>query len=305
MTSIPRSEHFHSDTVLHDGRGREITAEPITRPLPARLRWGAVLAGTVAALGLWILLYSLGVALGLSSVEPGDDGSFKTSGVMAGVWGLVAPLIALFVGGLVAGRVAGPATKLTGALHGLVMWGITAIGGVWAMGMVVGAVATGAVDLSKTAMANLDDGFMLNATDAVLAPNERLAAAGAPLINANDVRAATQDVLRDAMRAGRLDKDMLATSLAQQTGMTRADAQLAAGRIQAQFDASLRRAKLATQNAAETTGHVFWGIFGALLAGLLASMGGALLAVSREQRDRAETLVGVSIHPNRDAVVTR
>jgi hypothetical protein len=305
MTSIPRSQPLHSDAVLHDSRDRELVAETITRPLPARLRWGAVLAGTVAALGLWILLYALGVALGLSTVEPGDDGSVQTSGIVTGVWGIVAPLIALFVGGLVAGRVAGPATKLTGALHGLVMWGITAIGGVWVLGMVVSGVATGAVDVSKTAIGAMDEGFILNVTDAVAAPNERLAAAGAPLISANDVRAASQDVVRDAVRTGRLDKAMMATSLAQQTKMTRADAEAVATRIETQFNASMARAKLAAQNAAETTGHVFWGIFAALLAGLLASMGGVLLAVSREQQDRAETMVGVSLHPRREPLGSR
>jgi len=180
-----------------------MVAETITRPLPARLRWGAVLAGTVAALGA------------------------------------------------------------------------------------------------------VDEGFIMNVTDAVAGTNERLAAAGAPPISANDVRAAAQDVVREAVRTGRLDKEVLATSLTQQTKMTRADAEAVAAKAEQQFNAGVQRAKLAAQNAAETTGPVFWGVFAALLAGLLASMGGALLAVSREQQDRAETLVGVSLHPRHESAASR
>lgn len=296
MTSIPRSMPLPSDPVRHDIHDRDTIVEPIIRTLPARLRWSAVLAGTVSALGLWILLYALGAALGLSSIEPGDDGSVRSSGMLTGVWGLVAPLIALFLGGLVAGRVAGPATKLTGALHGLVMWGITAIGGMWAMGMIIGAVATGAVDVTKAAVGAIDDGSFLNATDVVAAANERLAAAGAPLISVGDVRAAASDVVRDAVRTGRLDRDLLVSSFAQQTKMSRADAAVMADRVQKQYEVYVQRAKFEAQKAAETTGHVFWGVFAALLAGLIASMGGALLAVSREQQMRAETVVGATLH---------
>ena len=73
-----------------------------------RVSWGAIFAGAVTALALWLLLYSFGLAVGLTVIDPSDTGSLKSSGIFTGIWGLVAPLVALFVGGLVAGAVVAP-----------------------------------------------------------------------------------------------------------------------------------------------------------------------------------------------------
>jgi hypothetical protein len=43
------------------------------------------------------------------------------------VWALIAPLIALFVGGWVAARGSSIYTRGQGASHGLVMWGLTTV----------------------------------------------------------------------------------------------------------------------------------------------------------------------------------
>src|SRR6185312_15472416 len=83
-----------------------------------RVSWGAVFAGAVAAVGLWMLLYALGLAIGASTLNVQNAESAKSTGIFTGVWGAVAPLVALFVGGLVAGRGAGVASRGDGALHG-------------------------------------------------------------------------------------------------------------------------------------------------------------------------------------------
>src|SRR4051812_11214016 len=98
---------------------------------PPRLSWSAIFGGTVAALGIWILLYSFGIAIGLSAIDPNQARSLKGSGIFTGLWSLIAPLIALFVGGLVAGRGAGSVTRVGGGTHGLVMWGLTTLAGVF------------------------------------------------------------------------------------------------------------------------------------------------------------------------------
>src|SRR5687767_6362637 len=90
---------------------------------PGRLSWGAIIGGAVAAVSVWMMLYALGIALGLSAVDPNNPGSLKSSGIFTGVWGLISPLVALFIGGLIAGRGAGPIDKGAGAVHGFVMWG--------------------------------------------------------------------------------------------------------------------------------------------------------------------------------------
>lgn len=265
----------------------------VARPIAPRISWAAIFAGTVSALGLWILLYTLGVALGLSAVEPGNTETVDTSAAVVGIWGLVAPLVALFVGGFVAGRVAGPVTKLTGSLHGLAMWGVTAIGGVWIVAMLVGTVATGAAGVAGTAAAEVADRVDLNAADALAGVNARLQEQGQPVITPGQFRQATDDVMVQALREGKLDKAMVVTALDQQTPLSRADAEDVANRAVAQYEVAKARAAHEAMVAAEKTGAAMWALFAALLAGLVASMAGALLAVTRVQRDRAEVPVAV------------
>jgi hypothetical protein len=116
---------------------------------PFHVSWGALFAGAAAALGVWILLYALGVALGLSTVDPKDSDTLRATGIFTGIFGLAAPLVALFVGGLVAGRSAGSLGRGGGALHGLVVWSLTALGGLWLVVNIFGAALGSAVAVGK------------------------------------------------------------------------------------------------------------------------------------------------------------
>ncbi len=100
------------------------------------LRWSAILGGAVAALGVSALLYALGLALGLSAIDPKDPGSVRPSSIFTGIWAVAVSLIALFVGGYVAARGAGALTRMSGALHGIIMWGLTVVAGMWLLGSV-------------------------------------------------------------------------------------------------------------------------------------------------------------------------
>src|SRR5688572_3021289 len=59
-----------------------------------RVSWGAIFAGTVVALGVWAMLYSLGLAVGLATLDPNDPSTLKSSGIFTGIWGMIAPLLA-------------------------------------------------------------------------------------------------------------------------------------------------------------------------------------------------------------------
>jgi hypothetical protein len=284
--------------------------------IPLKLSWGAILGGTFVALGVWVLLYALGLALGLSSVDPGDPGSAKAAGIGTGIWSLIAPLIALFVGGMVAARTAGVMDKMGGALHGAVLWGLTTLVGIIVMGMAlssllgtvfnvgkaavgatgsaVAGVATGAASQGDNA-GNLARTFGLNAEDALAPINQRLQAEGKPTITAEQLQAATKDVINTSIQQGRMDRQLLVNSIAQNTALSRQDAEEIAGRIEAQWNqqwgqVQTRVGELKEQvqtgalEAADTTGRVFWGVFLALLLGLISAIVGATLGVSNRQR---------------------
>jgi hypothetical protein len=287
---------------------------------PFKLSWGAILGGTFVALGVWILLYALGLALGLSSVDPANPGSVRSAGIGTGIWSLIAPLIALFVGGMVASRTSGTMDKTGGALHGAVLWGLTTLAGIIVMGMLIsslmgtvlnvgkaavgvtGAAVAGAVSQGNEA-GQLASSLGLDMNDALTPINRKLQQDGKPAITANQIQAATRDVLNTSIRQGRLDRETLVNSIAQQTSLSRADAQDIANRIEAQWNQAENKASQVGQQvqqgalkAADTTGRVFWGLFAVLLLGLVSSVLGATLGVTKQQR----LLGGTSMLPPLD-----
>ena len=289
---------------------------PAVAGTPFKLNWGAILGGAFVALGMWILLYSLGLALGLSSVDPGDPGSARSAGIGTGIWSLIAPLIALFVGGYVAARTAGVVDKTGGALHGAVLWGLTTLAGTILMGMAitslmgavfnVGKTAVGAAGSAVSSAASQSGGvaqaFGLNADDAIAPINQRLRQEGKPTITSDQVQAATKDVVNTAVRTGNLDRNLLVSSIAENTKLSRQDAEEVATRVEQQFNQTKsqvgqqagqvgQQVQEGALKAADTTGRVFWGIFGALLLGLVSSVLGSTLGVSKRQRIHAEGAV--------------
>jgi hypothetical protein len=292
--------------------------------VPFKLSWGAIFGGTFVALGVWILLYALGLALGLSSVDPADPGSAKSAGIGTGIWSLIAPLIALFVGGLVASRTAGVMDKMGGALHGAVLWGLTTLAGVIVMGMALSSLLGAVFNVGKSAVGaagtaisgaasqggqvgNIASSFGLNAEDALAPVNQRLQQEGKPAITAAQLQAATKDVLNTGIQQGRLDRELLVNSIAQNTALSRRDAEEIAGRIEAQWGQAQgqvgqigQQVQQGALKAADTTGRVFWGVFFALLLGLVSSILGATLGVSKRQRFYAGGTVVPPVGPRRE-----
>ncbi len=286
---------------------------PAIAGTPFKLSWGAILGGAFVALGMWILLYSLGLALGLSAMDPSDPGSARSAGIGTGIWSLIAPLIALFVGGYVASRTAGVVDKTGGALHGVVLWGLTTLAGTLLLGMAISSLMGAVFSVGKTAVGaagsavvgaasqggEAAQAFGLDANDALAPINQRLSQEGKPTITANQLQQATSDVLNTAIRTGRLDREVLVSSIADNTKLSRQDSEDVANRVEQQFNQTKgkvqqqagqigQQVQQGALKAADTTGRVFWGIFGALLLGLVSAILGATLGVSKRQRVYAE-----------------
>ncbi|GMU04425.1 hypothetical protein [Corallococcus caeni] len=277
-----------------------------------KLSWGAIFGGTFVALGVWILLSTLGLALGLSSVNPANASSAKSAGIFTGIWSVIVPLVALFVGGLVAARSAGIVDKAGGAMHGAVLWGLTTIAGVVVLGMVLsnllgavfsvgkaavgasGAAAVGAV----TGGGDVAKAVGLDANDALAPVNQRLRQEGKPAITPKQLEAATKDIITEGVRQGSVDRELLVSNIAQNTKLSRQDAEDVANRVEQQIDQAKGKAGQVGQQVeqgalkvADRSGRAFWGIFAGLLLGLVAAVLGATLGVSRKQRIRAEGAV--------------
>lgn len=293
-------------TTTYSDEREPASLRPLTSERPWRFSWGAVLAGAAISLGLWLLLHLLGLGAGLTALNPDDAGSIRGVGMTTGVWSLIVPLIAMFLGGFAAAKVAGPITRLGGAIHGAVLWSIatlasamilvslisTLVGGVARVG---GEAVSAAGQALGSAPSSLVAQTGLTGDDFLAPVNERLQAAGKPPVSSEQLGAATQDVLRSAVREGRLDREMLTTSLAENTGLSRADAREIAGTVEqrwnqqsSELSREAEQAGAVALQAAETTGKGLLGLFFAMLLGLIAAVAGTMLGVTRAQLAVAE-----------------
>lgn len=270
------------------------------------MRWGSIVGGTVAALGIAVLLYSLGLALGLSAIDPQDPGSLRPSSIFTGIWALVVSLVALFVGGYVAARGASALTRMAGGLHGLVMWGLTVVAGMWLLGNVVSGLVSGASVMTRSAadavrggsmaLPQLTQQFGLGLDDALMPINARLQAEGKPTVTPQQLEASTRDVVQSGLRQGRLDRQTLISALTANTALGPNDAADLAARIETRFTQSRAEMRQDALSVAEDTGKAFWGVFGALLLGMLAAVGGALVGSAKVDRTRAQPVVRGRAH---------
>ncbi|MBX9471661.1 hypothetical protein [Microcella sp.] len=109
-----------------------VAADPVFAGVPPRssaISWGAVFAGVVTFIAVTVLLSLVTAGIGLGG-----------AGVAAGIWSIIATVIALFAAGWVAGALA----LRSGLLHGFLTWATSLVAGL-ALTFFVGASALGAV----------------------------------------------------------------------------------------------------------------------------------------------------------------
>jgi len=89
-----------------------------------RVGWGSVWSGFLVAVGVFMLLTVLGLAIGISAADvgPGEDGNAAGLGIGAAIWSGLTLLVALFVGGMVATRTGMVYDKAAGIVEGMLIW---------------------------------------------------------------------------------------------------------------------------------------------------------------------------------------
>lgn len=87
-------------------------------PALNKINWGAVFSGVLVALFSETLLGLLGLAVGITAYQPGQDLSSIGNGSVA--WIVVSVLISIFAGTYTAGRLSQGLANYDGMLHGIV-----------------------------------------------------------------------------------------------------------------------------------------------------------------------------------------
>ena len=89
-----------------------------------KVSWGGIFGGVLVAIGLLILLTTLGVAVGITAVDQADASKLGTG---AGIWAGVSLLLALFVGGMVATRIGATTDSSTAFYTGFLVWVVAVV----------------------------------------------------------------------------------------------------------------------------------------------------------------------------------
>ena len=213
-----------------------------------RISWGAIIAGLIVALVTQILLTMLGVAIGAATVDPlQEQRPTEGLGTGAAIWWVVSSLISLFLGGCVAGRLAGVPRKGDGALHGIIMWGTATLITFLLVGTALGGLFGGAFGALKQASSQ-----------------------GAP--------PQLSEQIKGTLQQSGVDVDKMQQQAQQKIEEAKQKAQTAAqtGQVDPQTEQKAR--EVGQKAASGTSKAALWGFAGLLLGALMAAWGGSAAA---------------------------
>jgi hypothetical protein len=104
-----------------------------------RVSWGAIFAGVILSLIVYLVLSVLGTAIGATLLSPlSQPDPMRAFGFGSGVWMIVTTIVAVFTGSYLAGRCA----PVLGWLHGLLAWAVMILFVVYGMASLLGGAVS-------------------------------------------------------------------------------------------------------------------------------------------------------------------
>lgn len=128
------------------------------------ISWGSVLAGAAIAVVIGVAFNILGLAFGLSAIQPGAEGAGKTFTAGAGLWLALSTVLGMLVGGYVAARSAHNPDHHEGVLQGATVWAVGFLLALFLTGSTVGGVASSALQAAGGAAPRISSGQVDQAT---------------------------------------------------------------------------------------------------------------------------------------------
>jgi hypothetical protein len=133
-------------------RMKSVIEEPVSSAILSRysnIVWGAVFAGVVLAMVVELSLGLLGSGLGLSTINVAEGANLKALSVGALFWWIFSAMVAFYIGGMIAGRLANIPRRVDGMIHGLITWAVSTIIMLFLLTSTIGLVISGGFSFLK------------------------------------------------------------------------------------------------------------------------------------------------------------
>ncbi|MBA3501571.1 MAG: hypothetical protein H0T65_14495 [Deltaproteobacteria bacterium] len=254
------------------------------------------------ALGLWNLFNFLFIGGALTAIDPDELDNARAMGIGTGIGSVLAPLIAMFIGGLVAGRLASHYDRKVAAGHGALVWAITSVVGLTIMASVAGnffdkGASAAHANMAASAPAPGTADYI---DDQVRLINQHLKSQSAPTIETEDFLDASRYAAGDGKG---VNKVAFVSRLDANTELSRPEAEsVIAFMGEGSPDVIVSAQQLAlhrhqAMEAAEKTGNGMLGAGVGLFLCLATAVGGALIGsrlLDKRNRnhDRPDTIPG-------------
>lgn len=240
-----------------------VLSTPTTYPHTTFVSWRSVLAGFFISLLSFSILLSLGMAIGGSSFQWGQDGSAWTWS--STLWIIGSTIISLFAGSYVAGRISNYMTMRIGAVQGIVIASLFFSLVLYQMGTTLGWVGS----RIGSAIGNVGE-MATRAMD-----NPEVQAAGRDLLSNLNLQVPPEQVIRGVVtRLVQGDTAGARDYLARQANVPPEEAQR---RIDQAMTVVSQQAEEITEAASRTVAGLGWGLFALLLLGsAAAALGGGM-----------------------------
>lgn len=251
-----------------------------------------MIAGALVAGAVWLLLGLLFTGGALAAIDPEEVDSAHAFGIGTSTGSIVAPLIAMFIGGAVAGRLAGYYDRKVSSFHGVLVWTLTSILGVALLANFASSIASSRMAAAHAgSFAPPPPGAGELVDDSLSSVNAKLEAQGAPTISKGELLDASR-VSISTNTAGQptFDRDAFVRRLDEKTSLSRPEAEAALANMGARAgDVVLAADQVAAHRekamaAAEDAGETMLAAGVGLLLCLAAAIAGALLVMIRKAR---------------------
>jgi hypothetical protein len=252
-----------------------------------RTSWGAIFAGALVTLAVFLTLQILGAGIGASALDL--TGSRVTSarsfGIGAAIWWFITGLIALFIGGWVAGRLSWRLDKLERALHGLTVWSLFYVAMFLLTLTTLGALVGGGVSLLSSGVSAageaastpqgqqaMQQGAQSQGLSPQIIQQELAKILGGGQPGDPSVAAAVNDYFKSSRT--QQDRQRAVQTITQATGMSEAQA----NQMLTNVERAGQEARQTTEEAANITGGTLIGMSIAMIIGAIVAALGSLAA---------------------------